>query len=439
MEIPMAQRRSVGYWFEEMPLTRAHWIAGLVLFVSFVIESWEMMIIIFNGASIGAEFALGTPEIGQLIGAMFLGMIPGALVWGKLIDRFGRKTCLVASLALYSPLPLLCVLAADFHVLWWLRFIGGFVFSGVLVVTFPFFEELLPVKSRGRATVFLSAGWPLGVLVAIGVTILLGDAGWRWVIGMSATTGLWAIVVWAAIPESPYWLAEKGRTRESEISIAWLSRKIVDARVQPMEIPGHADGKTSFFDIFRREIVAITALQVTINFCFAWGYWGLSSWMPSLLAQKGLSAPQGLSFIALSALFMFPGYIAASFLTGRFGRKPIMAIFVLVAAAAGFGFANSESLIQMYVWNFTLSFFSLGAWGIWNTWMAELYPTDTRSAGYSLGVSAQRIANAVAPIMIGAMLASASFLQTVTFISAFLAVTFVCALFLPETEGKTLT
>ena len=434
----MSERRSVGYWFEEMPLTRAHWVAGLVLFVSFAIESWEMVIIIFNGASIGAEFALGTSEIGRLISAMFLGMIPGALLWGKLIDRFGRKTCLIASLALYSPLPVLCVLAPDFLVLWWLRFIGGVVLSGILVVTFPFFEELLPVKSRGRATVFLSAGWPLGVLVAIGVTALLGDAGWRWVIGMSATTGLWAIVVWNVLPESPYWLAEKGRTSESEASITWLSREIVDARVQPMEIAAHTDGKTSFFDVFRRDIVGITALQVTINFCFAWGYWGLISWMPSLLAQKGLSTPQGLSFMALSALFMFPGYIAASFLTGRFGRKRVMTIFVLIAAAAGFGFANSASLVQMYIWNFTLSFFSLGAWGVWNTWMAELYTTDTRSAGFSLGVSAQRIANAVAPIGIGAMLASAGFLQTVTFISAFLAVTFVCVLFLPETEGKTL-
>lgn len=435
----MAERRDVGHWFEAMPLTRAHWVAGLILFVSFVIESWEMMIIIFNGASIGAEFDLGTAEIGQLIGAMFLGMIPGALVWGKLIDRFGRKTCLVASFLLYSPFPLLCVVAPDFQILWWLRLFGGIVLSGVLVVTFPYFEELVPVKSRGPATVFLSAGWPIGVLVAIGLTALLGGEGWRWVIGVSAVTAVWALIAYKVLPESPYWLAEKGRTNESEASIAWLSRGAVEARVNPMEIAAHPDGKTSFFDVFRRNLIRLTVLQVVINFCFAWGYWGLTSWMPALLAQKGLSAPQGLSFMALSALFMFPGYIAASFLTGRFGRKRVMTVFVLVAAVAGFGFASSTSLTQMYSWNFTLSFFSLGAWGVWNTWMAELYTTDTRSAGFSLGISAQRMANSVAPMAIGAMLTTASFLQTVTFISAFLAVTFVCALFLPETEGKTLS
>ena len=172
--------QSVGHWFQQMPLTRVHWVAGLVLFFSFVIESWEMMIIIFNSGSIGAEFNLGTAQIGRLISAMFLGMIPGALLWGKLVDRFGRKTCLVWSLALYWPLPLLSAFATGFEMLWWLRAVGGVVLSGALVVTFPFFEELVPVKVRGRATVYLSAGWPLGVLIAIGVTTLLMDAGWRW-------------------------------------------------------------------------------------------------------------------------------------------------------------------------------------------------------------------------------------------------------------------
>jgi putative MFS transporter len=432
------ESKNVGQWFEEMPLTRAHWIAGLTLFFSFVIESWEMMIIIFNSGSVGAEFNLGTAEIGQLIGAMFIGMIPGALIWGKLVDRLGRKTSLVLSLALYWPLPLLSAFATSFETLMWLRGIGGLVLSGALVVTFPYFEELVPVRSRGRATVYLSAGWPLGVLAAIGVTTLFIDLGWRWAIGFSALSGLWAIVVYKLVPESPYWLSEKGRTAEAEAAISRLSTGLVTAKVKPMVLAAHRDGKASFFDIFRAGSIRITLLQSIINFCFSWGYWALTSWMPLLLAKKGLSAPQGLSFMALSALFMFPGYIAASYLTGKYGRKKVMTAFVFVAALTGFGLANSATLFQMYAWNFTLSFFSLGAWGVWNTWLGEIYTTDTRGAGVAWGISAQRIANAIAPITIGAMLTTSSFLQTVTFISAFLAATFVGALFLPETEGRVL-
>ena len=59
---PPVESRNVGQWFEQMPLTRAHWVAGLTLFFSFVIESWEMMIIIFNSGAVGAELDLGTAD-----------------------------------------------------------------------------------------------------------------------------------------------------------------------------------------------------------------------------------------------------------------------------------------------------------------------------------------------------------------------------------------
>jgi putative MFS transporter len=310
------------------------------------------------------------------------------------------------------------------------------VLSGALVITFPYFEELIPVPVRGKATVYLSAGWPMGVLIAVAVTSIMAESGWRWSLGFSSVSLLWAFALWRWVPESPYWLAGQGRTREAESIILKLSGGRVQANVTEPNARSRSGG--ALFDIFRRGALRITVLQTLVNFCFSWGYWALASWMPTLLAKRGLSAPDSLGFIALSTLFMFPGYITASYLTGRYGRKKTMLAYVFIAAAAGFGFASAESLAEMYAWNFTLSFFSLGAWGVWNTWMGEIYSTRMRGSGVAWGVSMQRVANALAPIVIGAMLVSASFLQTVSFISAFLAATFITAMFLPETEGKIL-
>ena len=143
--------------------------------------------------------------------------------------------------------------------------------------------------------------------------------------------------------------------------------------------------------------------------------------------------------MAVSALSMFPGYMAASWLTGRFGRKRIMVSFVGGAALFGFGFAQSETLTQMYLWNFGLFFLNQGAWGVWDTWMGESYPTEVRGVGYSLGLTVQRVANSLAPVVIGALLASKmSFGFTVSFISSLLITAAVCSFFLPETEGKVL-
>ncbi len=429
--------KAVGQWFEDMPLTKTHWIAGLTLFVAFVIESWEMMIIIFSSGAIGADFEMDTVQTGSLIGAMFLGMIPGALLWGKLSGVLGRKQCMIWSIGLYGMFPLMSAFAPSYEALWGIRFVCGIVLSGALVITFPYFQELVPVKARGKATVYLSAGWPVGVLVAIAVTTLLMNSGWRSVIGFSSFISLWAIVIFRYVPESPYWLAEKGRTEEANLAINRLSEGALCAATLSGE--GPSGSNMAFMNIFRGSALRTTVVQTVINFCFSWGYWGLASWMPTLLAERGLSAPQGLGFIAISALFMFPGYISASFLTGRFGRKKIMLLYVFVAAVAGFGFAYSATIPGMYFWNFMLSFFSLGAWGVWNTWLGEIYDTNTRGAGTGWGVSAQRVANAVAPVVIGTMLVTTSFLQTVSFISMFLAITFAAAFFLPETEGRPLT
>ncbi|MFK7955368.1 MAG: MFS transporter [Lysobacterales bacterium] len=429
--------KPVGHWFEDMALTRRHWAAGFALFIAFVIESWEMMIIIYSSGAIATDFGLSTGQTGSLIGAIFLGMIPGALLWGKLMGVWGRRTCLLISIGAYTMFPLLSAVAPTFEILLAIRFACGVVLAGALVVTFPYFTELVPVKMRGRATVYLSAGWPLGVLIAVGVTIALQDQGWRWVVGFSSVAGLWALVIASIVPESPYWLAEKGRAKEAEDAIRQLSMQKIQPVISPTDQA--TAGKMPFSRIFSGPRLKVTVVQTIINFCFSWGYWGLASWMPALLAERGLSAPQGLGFIALSALFMFPGYICASFLTGRFGRRRVLLTFVFFSAVCGMGFAYSDSMTQMYGWNFGLSFFMLGGWGVWNTWLSEIYDTPSRGAGTAWGVSAQRVANAIAPVVIGAMLATSTFGQTVLFITAFLAITFIAALFLKEMEGKPLS
>jgi MFS transporter, putative metabolite:H+ symporter len=428
---------SVGELFAQMPLTREHWKAGVALFFAFVIEAWEMMIIIMASGMISRDFQLDERQLGSLIGSIYLGMIPGCLAWGKFADRIGRKKTVVASLASYGVISLVSAMSPTYWILWWTRFASGIALSGVLVSAFIYFEELLPVKSRGRATVYLASGWPLGMLIAIGVTHALHNTSWHWVLAASSLAGLWALAVQALVPESPYWAAGKGDQRLAKQGIERLSRGKLEldfARVK-LTVEEHQQG--SFLELFRGKLLGVTVLQSLLNFCFCWGYWALATWMPLLLARKGLSVPEGNEFMALTALIMFPGYMAASELTHRLGRKKVMVSFVSLAAIFGFLFARSASLGEMYLWSFGLYFFNQGAWGVWDTWMGELYPTDVRGVGYSIGLTMQRVANALAPILIGALLANkTSFAFTVSFISAFLVATVIFSVFLHETEGE---
>ncbi|AZF42817.1 putative MFS-type transporter [Pseudomonas sp. R1-43-08] len=437
-EIPSTLAPNVGDVFKDVPLTRTHLRCCLVLFLVFAIEAWEMMIIVYTAPLIAEEFSLDALAVGNLIGAMFIGMLLGALAWGRLAERIGRKRAIIWSLASYGVVSLASAFSPDYTTLYALRLLSGVAAVGMMVVTFAHFQELLPIRHRGALTVYLASGWPIGMLLALGATVWLLPQGWRAIIILSSLGGLWAIAVARWVPESPYWLASVGRQQDARASINALSRGAVKL---DDECVLQVDRSTSGLhrELFKGGLLGISLLQITVNFTFSWGYWGLQTWLPTLLQQRGLNLPQSYGFIALSALCMIPGYMTASYLTGRFGRKKIIVGFISASVLAGYGFANSTSLEMLYLSNFALAFFSLGAWGVWGAWIGELYPTALRTVGYGWAIFAQRMANVLAPSLIGALIAyGSSFNQTTTIINAFLVVTVVLTAFMPETEGKAL-
>ncbi|MFL5449493.1 MAG: MFS transporter [Gemmatimonadales bacterium] len=419
-----------------MPFGAVHLKIGIALFVTFAIESWEMLILTYVASDLEGSLAISATQVGMVISALFLGMIPGSLLWGPISDRIGRQATCLWSLVGYGVVTLLGSLAPNYPTLIAARFLAGLLFSGVFTITFLYFEELLPVKSRGKAAVYLASGWPLGILAAVGTTVLIGGHGWRWVVAFSALASLWILVLRKLVPESPYWLVRKGRANEAHDVLQRLGAQEVS---RGTTLTVSHERAASMWGLFRGPLGRITLIQVVINFVFSWGYWGLQTWLPTLLQDRGLTASSSLSFIALSALFMIPGYVSASALTGRFGRKRVFTAYVLAAAAGGFYFATAATLTAMYVGMFVLAFFSLGAWGVWDAWVGELYPSNVRGAGYGLGVFGQRLANTVAPSLVGFLLASAAgATSTILFINAFLFVTAGLGLLLPETEGSEL-
>ncbi|MFB7211804.1 MFS transporter [Streptomyces sp. NPDC056255] len=147
-------------FFEAMPLGRAHVLAALALFMAFVIESWEQLALVHVSGDLGDAFSIDTGRIGWVLSAVALGMIPGALVWGPVSDRIGRRAVCLWSLSAYGVVVLASAFSPNFTVLLATRVLSGLALAGICTVTFPYFLELLPSRTRGRAAVHLSIGWP---------------------------------------------------------------------------------------------------------------------------------------------------------------------------------------------------------------------------------------------------------------------------------------
>ncbi|GAA3557359.1 MFS transporter [Nonomuraea rosea] len=424
----------IGAAFERMPFTRRHVLIALALFIAFVIESWEQLALVYVSGDLGTRFGIDEAGVGVVLSAVAFGMIPGVLVWGPVADRIGRRPTAFWSLLVYGVVAFASAFAPNMAVLVALRVVSGLALAGVYTITFPFFLELLPTRHRGRAAVYLSIGWPIGMLAAIGASVTLGDLGWHVVVIASAVAGLWAFAIRAWVPESPYWLAARGRQEEARAVLRSLGSPDAGAT---FTVASTRMGRP--FDLFRGRLALITVLMLVLNFVFNWGYWGLQTWLPTLLQERGLTLSASLGFAALSALMMIPGYVSASLLTGRFGRKKVFLFYVVAAVLGGIWFATAGSLTGLYLGNFVLSFFSLGAWGVWNTWNGELYPTALRGTGYSWATAAQLVATTVAPSAVGALLANATgFTATMLIINAFMVATALLAVPLPETEGREL-
>ncbi|MDJ1131337.1 MFS transporter [Streptomyces iconiensis] len=426
---------AVGTYFDRMPFTRGHLLIGVALFMAFVIESWEQLALVYVAGDLGGEFGIDSGRVGWVLSAVALGMIPGCLVWGPVSDRIGRRAVCLWSLSAYGVIALASAFSPNFATLLAIRVLSGLALAGIYTVTFPYFLELLPTRTRGRAAVYLSIGWPIGTLAAVGATQLLGGIGWHAVVIASAVAGLWAFAIRAWVPESPYWLAGRGQHARAAAVLRGLGADVPEGTVFATGGVQEKAGRPA--ELLRGPLARITVPMLVVNFTFNWGYWGLQTWLPTLLQDKGLSMSASLGFVCLSALCMIPGYVSASLLTGRYGRKKVFLPYVAAAAVSGIAFACSANMVQLYVANFALSFFSLGAWGVWNTWNGEFYPTALRATGYSWATSAQLLATSLAPSVVGFLLARATgFTPTVLFITAFLLVALLVAAPLPETEGR---
>lgn len=427
---------TVGDAFSQMRMRRSHLIAGAVLFMTFVVEAWEQVGLVYVSDQLSTDFHVGMAQVGTALGAVALGMVPGTLLWMLVIERIGRKRVSIISLLAYSAFALASILVPTFSLFVLMRFLSGVAFGGVYAVTFPYFMEMLPTRWRGPGAVGLSIGFPVGTLLCIGTSHFLGGHGWRIVALVAALAGLWAIAVWRFVPESPYWLVKRGRIDEARRVIAQFGIGLPAGTALVLD---DDSTQVEVDSVARMRIAPLLTMVLVTAFTFSWAYWALQSWLPVLLQDKGLGLSDSLGFVALSQLVAVPGYLLAAWATGRFGRRSVFVVFVIASVIGTLIFATADGTTQLYIGNFTLAFFSLGAWGIWNTWSGEVLPTRIRGVGYAASTAAILLAQSIAVPVIGLLMDhGVSTLLTIGSIAVFMVVALLSSIGLPETEGKAL-
>jgi MFS transporter, putative metabolite:H+ symporter len=386
---------------DRVPLNSFHWKLLITSGFGWMFDAMDVLLIGFLVAPITREFALAPAQVGLVASAGFVGMFLGAAISGRLADRYGRRLIFQATLILFSVGAILSALAPTFETLLAARVIAGLGLGGELPVVATLVSEFSPRAQRGRMIVLLESFWAYGTLAAGLVAIfVLPQFGWRGAFVVAALPALYVAYLRSALPESPRYLAQRGRTAEADAIVRRVERAgggallTLGAAVAPAR-----SGRTGIAELWSPALAKRTAMLWILWFGIVFTYYGIFLYVPSLLAARGLSEVRSNEFFFLSTIAQIPGYFSAAWLVERWGRKPTLVTYLLGTAAAAFLFGNAGTGTDAFIYVALLSFFNLGAWAIVYTYSPELYPTAIRATGAGIAAAVGRIGGIIGPFL----------------------------------------
>ena len=435
--------RDVEQVLREGGLSRFHKKAILVTGAAWTFVAMEILLVGFVAPIFAAQWGLNGRMQGLVNSAALAGSLCGSLALGRLADRIGRRTIFQYSILWYAIFTAVTALSWGPWSVMTFRFLAGLGLGGMLVVDPSMLTEYLPPQRRGRLLVFLDFWWPVGLLLATFLSwIFIGhDIGgansWRWLFLAASFPALLAFVARRSLPESPYFLARHGRSDEA----AEVLTEITGKPVEPGELTAPPEEPRSSV----RELLADRLRSRTTTTALIWialniSYYGLFLWLPFVLqAEKSFSINVYL-LLTLSALSQFPGYAAAIWLVERIGRKPTLAMFLILGGLSAFAFAVADTQSVYVTALFFVGFFNLGAWGAVYPYTSETFPTRLRSTAFGVMEGVGKTAAIAGPYIFGNLNdATGSTTWSLTFVAIVMAAGgLVAAIFGRETRGRAL-
>lgn len=420
--------------------TRFHRKAVAVTGAAWTFVAMEILLVGFTVPVFTAIWDLSGSYAGWIAASALGGSLLGSFVLGPVADRVGRRRIFQAAILWYAVFTALTALAWGPGSLSAFRFLAGIGLGGMLVVDPAMLAEYLPPQKRGRFLVVLDLFWPVGLLLATGLSWFFleqvgGDWAWRWLFLAAAFPAFLAFVARLSLPESPYFLARRGRRAEA----GQVLEQITGRPVAGDELAAAPETRSSMLELAVGKLRSRTVIMLLVWIALNISYYGLFLWLPFVLQEEARFTIDVYLLLTLSALSQFPGYIAAIWLVERIGRKPTLTLFLLLGGVSVFAFAVSDSTPQYVAALFFVGFFNLGAWGAVYPYTSELFPTRLRGSAFGLAEGVGKGAAIGGPYLFGALIdATGDTTWSLTFVALVMAAGALAMLFGPETRGRAL-
>ena len=426
---------------QRLPIGKFHYTLLWVIGLGWMFDAMDTGLISFILTTMADEWQMSAAEKGWVVSITFVGMAIGAVFAGGLADRIGRRTVFAMTLLIYSLATALCAFAPNLTWLLLFRFIVGLGLGGQLPVAVTLVSEYIPAHVRGRFIVLLESFWGLGWLVAALMSyFVIPNYGWHIAFLLGGLPALYVFMILKKVPESVPYLINRGRIAEAHALVQKLERQCGVEVIEQIEVKAVADKQSvSFRQLWSGPLAGRSLMLWLIWFGIVYSYYGIFTWLPSLLVKQGYSIVQSFEYVLIMILAQLPGYVVAAWLVEKLGRKPTLAGFIALCAMAAYFFGQANSVNMIMFWGCLMSFFNLGAWGVLYTYTPEQYPTNIRAFGSGWASAIGRMGGIVAPLVVTHMMVMNNGFSHIfiMFTVVLLSVALVIVLLGEETQGKT--
>ena len=402
--------QTIAARLERLPYSRWHITVTAFLGVAIFFDSFDSLAIAYVLPVIVRDWHIPPQSIGGLISIANLGQALGAFFFGWAAERIGRTSAARLTIALYALMSLACAFTTNYDQLFWCRFVEGIGLGGEIPVASTYISEILRAERRGGSFLSYQMIFPIGLLGAgVAGAAVVPSLGWQWMFIIGAVPALIALVLRRYCPESPRWLASKGRLAEADAIVTQIERIVSRGGERPLppvivlNAPP-AGQKTRWQELFEGRYRKRTLLVWVI---WASSYiisYGMQGWVPTLYRQVyHLPLQQALNYAVAAPAGSVIGSVICALLIDRTGRRHwfigafgLLALGLIelwaIGAGTAFGMLLGYGFCSMWLGSINMSIF---------LYTAEIYPTRMRAMGVAWASFWLRVAATLGPLIVG--------------------------------------
>lgn len=410
-----ASTRTLDDQLDRLPVGRTHWRVVVAVGLGLFFDMYEVFLSGSIGTALNATFKVTGVQQQLLLASAFLGMFVGAVTFGSIADRLGRRRAFLLTLIWYSVWSLIGAFSFNAWMLVICRFIAGIGVGAEYPVGDAYLSDTLPKEWRGRmaswAYTFSFLAVPVVGFLALGLNAhgLFSIAGWRWLLGLGAVGAIVVVFLRRGLPESPRWLQRVGRHREAEEALRVFAAgsrvevsPIADEPIAVADAPAEAsvDNVAPARSLWRAPYRGRLVMLVVFHVFQTFGYYGFGTLAAVSLVARGYDTTSTLLYVALSYLGYPLGSLLSTPLLAKIERKFLIIGSLVALAASGLLFATSNNAALIVVFGFLTTVISNVFSNSYHIYQAEIFPTEFKARAVGWTYSLSRLSSGALPFVL---------------------------------------